>query len=153
MTQHAGVEIREVWDWRLSTGAPILFNKGKTWIVKIFANDGSGVLDEYDTGVKTTGDNFDCAAIAACYDWLRTVRDEYSRDHIELRKPLVAEINATNEKAAKINGEAIAAKAENDTDLFNQKNGELQAHLAASNAVIKGLTQAFHAEVAQGGDL
>jgi len=151
--QHAGVNILEVWDFRLSKSSPILYDTGEFWRVVINANDGSGVLDEYITDVKTTGNVHDPVGISACYDWLRTVRDKYSRDHIELRKPLVAEINAANEKAASINGEVIAAKAENDTDLFNQKNGELQAHLSASNAVIKGLTQAFHAEIEKGGGL
>ena len=136
MTQHAGVEIREVWDFRLSIGSPILFNKGKTWLVKIFANDGSGVLDEYDTGVKTTGDNFDCAAIAACYDWLRTVRDKFSREHLELRKPLVALINATNTEAVKLTADG--------------KYAEVQMHLVKANAKIKKATEAFHAEVEKG---
>lgn len=102
-TKHEGKSIREVWDWRLSRGMPILYNSGDTWIVKITANDGSGVLEEYDTGILTKDkngktDNHDAKAIAACYDWLRSVRDKYSRDHIELRKPVVALINHANDE-------------------------------------------------------
>ena len=127
MTQHAGVNILEVWDWRLSIGAPMLFNKGKTWVVKIMANDGSGVLDEHDTGVKTTGNNFDYVAIAACYDWLRTVRDKYSRDHIELRKPVAAMINYANATASAIEDEA-----------------ERNHYITKANAEIKKVTAVFH---------
>ena len=137
MTQHAGVEIREVWDFRLSVGSPILFNKGDTWVVQVFANDGGGVLAEHDTGIKTTGNNFDTDAIAACYDWLRTVRDKFSREHLELRKPLVALINATNTEAVKLTADG--------------KYAEVQMHLVKANAKIKKATEAFHAEVAKGG--
>lgn len=99
--KHKGEDIREVWDWRLSIGNPIQYNSGANWVVKIHANDGSGVLEEYDTGIKTVDEHgkrnsHDTKAVAKCYDWLRSVRDKYSRDHIGLRKPVVKMINDAN---------------------------------------------------------
>ena len=140
--KHAGKEIREVWDWRLSRAAPILYNSGPTWEVRIYANDGSGLLEAHDTGIPTMDENgerdpFDEKAVAACYDWLRTVRDKYSRDHIELRKPVVAMINAANEEINKLMtaGKTLEAK------------GKLQFH----NLAIKKAVADMHEKIAAGG--
>jgi len=155
MKKFLGINILEVWDFRLSIGSPILYADGEFWRVVVYANDPGDqeriVLDEHVTDVKTTGDPRDPEGVAACYKWLHSVRDTHSRDHIELRKPITKAINEANAKAASINGEAVAAKAEGDTRLFNEKMGELQAHLPMANGVIGGLTAAFHVEVAQGG--
>jgi len=129
--------ILEVWDFRLSKGSPILYDTGEYWRVVINANDGSGVLAEHVTDVKTTGNVHDPVGIAACYDWLRSVRDKYSRDHIELRKPVAAMINMANAVAAQLTAEG--------------KKGELADHLEMANAEIKKATAAFHALVKEGG--
>ena len=146
------VDIREVWDFRLSIGSPILYNNGETWIAKIWANDPGDEdcksLKEYDTGIKTNGDNFDNEAITACFEWLYSIRDEFSRDHIELRKPVVKLINDLNDKAGFINAEAVAAKEAKDTKLFNAKNAELQNHLTKSNALIKKAADDLHTKIA-----
>ena len=155
MSKYEGKNILEVWDFRLSNGSPVLYADGDTWIVKVHAiNPGNKrcvVLEEHDTKIPTTGNIHDEAAIAACYEWLRSVRDKHSRDHIEERKPIAKAINDANAKANAINAEALAAKAAGDGRLRNEKMGELQAHLAGANAVIKGLTAAFHANVLEGG--
>lgn len=138
MTKHKGEHIREVWDWRLSNACPMLFNGGETWVVKITANDGSGVLEEHDTGYPTGEYNpHDKKAVAKCYDWLRTVRDKYSRDHIELRKPVVALINEANREVNAIMGDAIAAKAAGDVDAVNELQSTYLRVLDERNLLIK----------------
>ena len=141
MAKHKGEHIREVWDWRLSNACPMLFNSGETWIVKIMANDGSGVLEEHDTGYPTLVDGkynpHDAKAVAQCYDWLRTVRDKYSRDHIELRKPVVALINNANREVNAIMAAAIDAKNSGNMDEYNRLLGEYHQVLDERNLQIK----------------
>jgi hypothetical protein len=107
----AGVDIREVWDFRLSTGAPMLFNSGETWEVKIFANDAPDgepvVLAEFVTDVKTVDEDgkrnpHDSVAIAACYAWLHSVRDNFKRPDFDDRIEHVAAINAANRALAQV---------------------------------------------------
>lgn len=151
MKEINGIDIREVWDFRLSIASPILYVDGDTWVVKIYANDGGGLLEEHDTGVESTGDVHDTNGTKACFEWLYSVRDKYSRDHIELRKPVVKMINEANTKAASINLHAQQAKQAGDVPRFNEKMGELSAHLSFSNAAIKAATQAFHDQLTEGG--
>lgn len=139
--KHSGKDIREVWDWRLSSGSPILFNSGDTWIVKIFANDGSGLLKEHDTGIPTTDEdgrrnNHDQKAIAACYDWLRSVRDEYSRDNIDLRKPVVALINHANDEINK---------------LASSGSADVKKAVVEFNNLIRMATKEMHEKIPAGG--
>ena len=94
---YKGVDIREVWDFRLSTGCPYLFNSGETWVIKIIANDGSGVLEEIVTDIPT-GDIIE--GQQKCYPILRDIRDKYSRPNIDELKEPVAAINAENQRLA-----------------------------------------------------
>ena len=108
MPEIKGVSIDEVWDYRLSNATPLIDRRGGTWVVQIWAKDNPDYdpsdpatlakpLVEHDTGLKAEhGDQFDAAKIAVCYEWLLTVRDQYSRDDIEELKPLVAQINSVN---------------------------------------------------------
>lgn len=152
MKKFKGVDILEVWDFRLSVGSPVLHAGGKTWVVQIWKNDPGTedrvLLEEHDTEIKTTGNVYDYAAIIKCYEWLHSVREKYSRDHIELRKPIAATINAANAKAGEINTAIRLAVAAEDTDLANQKRGELQEHLRSENAVVATMTKTFHKKVA-----
>ena len=96
-----GKDIREVWDWRLSKGNPILYCDGPTWVIKIWANDGSGILAETVTDIPTkTGSDapHDHAAVAQCYQWLYKMRKNFARENFEELKPEVARINAVNKK-------------------------------------------------------
>lgn len=100
----AGVDIKEVWDWRLSTGNPILYCDGDTWVIRIWANkspDGeSTLLQEIETEIPSTGGLHDHAAIGKCYETLYVIRDNFSRENIDILKPLVAKINSVNKKLA-----------------------------------------------------
>ena len=154
-----GKNIREVWDFRLSIGCPNLFNSGETYIGKIFANepvDGvQEILAEFDTEIKTKGDdgrpaNLD-AAMVKYYEWLYSIRDKYSRDYIEERKPVVALINAANVKANRLHSEADQAAHAGDVSFADQKFGEYARHLKESSAEIKKATKAFHGLVAKKG--
>lgn len=99
-----GQFIREVWDWRLSIGNPILYADGDTWVVRIWANQPANgereLLEEYVTDIPTDGGIHDHAAIAECYKWLYSMRDKYARDNIEDLKPLAAQVNKANEALA-----------------------------------------------------
>lgn len=157
-----GKEVREVWDWRLSRAQPINFNSGDTWVCKIIANDASDpfwenfpearievtpsgntrkVLEAHDTGIPTVKngirDMHDSEAVAACHAWAYSVRDKYSREHLELRKPVVALINNANAQAQRLNDERMNALAAGDVRLANEKLGEYQEHLRIANAEIK----------------
>ena len=128
----------------------MLYNGGETWVVKLHGNKTGEVVEEHDTGIPTTDeqgnrDNYDYAAIAKCYEWLYSVRDKYTRDHVELRKPVVVRINAANQKAVGLNQEIVEAETAGDTDFANQKRGELQQHLKAANAEIKQATAEMNA--------
>ena len=145
-----GVDIREVFDFRLSLGAAFLFNSGEFWAVKIISNtspdDGPETLAEHITDVPTTTVP-DAEGIKACYAWLHSVRDNIARDHIELRKPVVALINASNVEAGKLTAKADAAKAGGDIDLYMKLRGQLDTHLANANGEIKNATAQLMADI------
>jgi hypothetical protein len=102
-----GVDIREVWDFRLSTAVPQINREGGTWVVYIYAKDNADYipgqppvepLDTYDTGIQSeSGDQFDTKKIKVCYKWLYSQRDKYSKPNIENLKPHVAKINTIND--------------------------------------------------------
>lgn len=101
--KYQGVDIREVWDWRLSIAQPILFNNGEIWIIRIYANEAadgeSALLEEIETDIPTAGVSI-IEGQQRCYPMLREIRDKYSRDNIDELKPKVAAINAANRAAA-----------------------------------------------------
>lgn len=119
MPEHVGKNIREVWDFRLSSAIPQLRRDlGPTWVVQIMSKaqpdyDPSNPetlakpLAEHDTGVAvvTGGDAENAAGIIACYDWLRTVRDQYALPDIEERKPIVAGIRQREEEIHALNAQ------------------------------------------------
>ena len=150
-TDFKGADIREVFDFRLSKGAAFLFNSGEHWAVKIISNTSPNgepdILAEHVTDVQT-GPGTDGKGIAACYAWLHSVRDQFERDHIELRKPVVALINASNTEAVKINTAASEAQRFGDIDLFMKLRGNLDTHLAAANGEIRNATAKLHADIA-----
>lgn len=162
----SGVDIKEVWDFRLSAAHPLLRNDiGDTWKVQIWSNDNvdydpadpstlAKPLEEHDTGIPCEkGDSHDANKVKACFAILYPLRDKYSRDHIEQRKPVVSLINSANAKASSLAQEIAAAKSEGNTELFFQKEGELKHHLLSSNAEIKKATKEFHDLVAKEGAL
>lgn len=98
-----GVNIREVWDFRLSQGNPVLYCNGPTWVIKIWSNAEGRLLKEHDTEILTKGnadDLTDYKSIGECYKWLYSVRDKYSIKDIDKIKPKVAVINAENRRLA-----------------------------------------------------
>lgn len=109
-----GVDIKEVWDFRLSTAVPAIHNGGGTWVVEIWSKinpdydptDPSTLakpLEIFDTGIVTTeGDEHDAEKYKVCYEWLYSVRDKYSLPAIEEMKPHVAKINAANAALAQL---------------------------------------------------
>ena len=88
----------KVWDFRLSTAAPQIMRRD-TWVVELWPVSGGGIapLESFDTGIGTEpGDAYDSFKLSVCYNWLRGVRDKYSRPDIEALRPRVAEINKAN---------------------------------------------------------
>lgn len=106
------MEIRDVWDFRLSTASVMIDRRSGTWVVKIFSKNNPDYepniydtlakpLEEHDTGLPwEEGDEYDEAKLTVCYDWLRTVRDKYALPNIEQLKPKVKAINEKNAKQA-----------------------------------------------------
>lgn len=109
-----GVNIREVWDFRLSTAVPQIDRSTGTWVVNIYSKTNPDYdpskpetlakpLESHDTGIKfVTGDEYDSKKVISCFEWLLKVRDKYSLDDIDERKPLVAKINAANAALAEL---------------------------------------------------
>lgn len=98
-----GLDIREVWDFRLSEACPYLFNSGEFWVIRIVANDGSGVLEEIETDIPTVNPPTAQSIVEGqrqCYPILYSIRDKYSRPDIDDLKPVVAEINEKNRQLA-----------------------------------------------------
>ena len=107
-------DIKEVWDYRLSSAVPLIDRASGTWVVKIFAKDNEDYdpskqktmalpLEEFDTGiVYELGDEYDVSKLKPCYEWLLSVRDKYSLPNIEELKPVVSKINEANAKLAEL---------------------------------------------------
>lgn len=104
--------ITEVWDYRLSKAAPLLYTgmpeaeegydpetTGKNWVVCVYdKGERNTPLEVHDTGIPfIKGDKQNWQeGHDACYAFLREVRDKYSLDQIEELKPHVAEIRRTD---------------------------------------------------------
>lgn len=109
MPELQGIDIREVWDYRLSTATPLIDRRSGTWVAQVWAKSNTDYdpanpatpLKEYDTGLLAeSGDQFNADKLKVCYEWFLSVRDEFSRDDIEEIKPLVAQINEATAKLA-----------------------------------------------------
>lgn len=109
-----GKNITEVWDYRLSNAVPIIDRSSGTWVVQIFSKTNPDYdpddpetiakpLQIHDTGIPATvNDEYDVKKLIPCYNWLKSVRDDYSLDDIEERKPFVKKINEANAALAKL---------------------------------------------------
>lgn len=102
-----GENIKEVWDYRLSTAVPLITRTSGTWVVEIWAKENTPFtgdpatlakpLETFDTGIKAEpNDEHDTTKVTTCYEFLYKVRDQYALPNIEEMKPLVAKINAAN---------------------------------------------------------
>ena len=106
------MEIRDVWDFRLSTASVMIDRRSGTWVVKIISKSNPDYdpadpetlakpLEEHDTGLAwEDGDEYDEEKLKVCYEWLRSVRDKYALPNIEELKPKVKAINEKNAKQA-----------------------------------------------------
>ncbi len=145
----AGKHIREVWDFRLSKGCPILYNSGPTWVVKIWDNNAPGneavCLDSYDTQYPTSKAlPQDPEGIKACYRYLYNVRDKYSRDNIELRKPVVKMINEANLEMNRLIGEANSLYDKGSRRESAQAVANAKVFLNEANRKIKAASEALN---------
>lgn len=165
-----GKDIREVWDFRLSRGCPYMFDSGPTWVIRVMANrptktekvrvrnDISGaweevevmreVLEEIVTDIATTDPDGSKKVFAI----LKGIREKYSRDHIELRKPVVKLINESNNTLAAMGAEAAAHRQHGDRAAEMQLRGEMQSYLDAANRRIKQATAQMHDAIERGGN-
>jgi hypothetical protein len=129
-----GIDIREVWDFRLSKGTPILYDTGKYYEVHICDNkNNSNVLLKHITSVPTINDPHDPVGPKACFEWLYTVRDQFSLDNLEIRKPVVKMINEANSK-----GQELTTKGLKD---------ELKVHLENASRAIQDALQEMHDKI------
>lgn len=89
-----GVDMREVWDYRLSTAVPTIYRRD-TWQVEITSKGPNPKpLAVHDTGIPVEPDDtHDREKISACYEWLYQQRDQFALPDIEERKPIVKRIH------------------------------------------------------------
>lgn len=167
-----GEEIEEVWNFRLSHGSPILFNSGKTWVIKVFATDPFNeaweghpglevietpdgptqrvVLEEIATDIPTAGTTIE-EGQRQCYPYLYEIRDKYSRSNIELRKPVVAMIEESRKRRAEVDAEvaqlAMSAKRALEEDGDEAKAAELLAAAKKKRAESLAMLSADSAKI------
>jgi len=106
--------IKEVWDYRLSTATVMIDRRGGTWVVKIYSKNNidynpakpeteAQPLEFFDTGIAwEEGDEYDKDKLEVCFNWLLDVRDNYALPNIEVLKPFVKTINEANAKLAEL---------------------------------------------------
>jgi len=166
-----GLDIREVWDFRLSHGSPILFNSGEFWVIKVFANDPENeawkdhpgreefetpdgnvvrvVLEEIVTDIPTHGTTIQ-EGQQNCYPYLYEIRDKYSRSNIELRKPVVKLINDSNRKASELNAKADAVLADDGDEVTSRLiRAEASELIREANKAIKKASAEMRAAMAK----
>ncbi|MDC0637492.1 hypothetical protein OAP25_02205 [Flavobacteriaceae bacterium] len=105
-----GINIREVWDFRLSRASVYIDRRGGSWMCVVISKDNpdysecgevTPVLETHDTGIKAAkNDLYDKEKLKVCFEWFKTIRDNYALPNIEELKPIVSEINRLNEKLA-----------------------------------------------------
>ena len=105
-----GINIKEVWDFRLSKASVYIDRRGGSWVCVVISKNNpdyiegkevTPVLETYDTGIKATkNDLYDKEKLKVCFEWFKSVRDSYSLPNIEELKSIVSEINRLNEKLA-----------------------------------------------------
>ena len=134
MSKFQGINILEVWDYRLSVAKPIIYNSGKTWVVKIYAKklpdyvEGQPPAEPLEIHVTDIpcekNDAFDVEKIKVCFEWLHTVRDKYSLLNIEELKPIAAAANKAKAELSEMCNGLTQAQA-------NLKMAELAVWLEA----------------------
>lgn len=105
-----GINIKEVFDFRLSTASVFIDRRGGTWVCVVASKNNPDYvegakpaepLETYDTGIEAVdGDEYDTEKVKVCFEWFKSIRDKYSLKDIEKRKSLVAKINAANQALA-----------------------------------------------------
>ena len=103
--------IREVWDYRLSTASVYIDRRGGTWVCVVVSKsnpdfvegaEAAKPLETFDTEIEATkGDAFDDKKLDACFEWFKSIRDKYALPNIEKLKPDVKLINEANARLAK----------------------------------------------------
>lgn len=87
-------DIKEVWDYRLSTATPTLYSLvGENWRVELYDKATGQIVGAFDSGIPSTPeDPHNLEGMRPCYEWLLSVRDDFAYKNIEKLKPVVAEI-------------------------------------------------------------
>jgi len=144
--------IKEVWDYRLSTATVMIDRRSGTWVVKIFSKINldydpakpeteAQPLEEFDTGIKwEENDEYDKDKLEVCFNWLLDVRDEYALPNIEVLKPLAKRLDTANRNLAEL--EKNLTPAERNAWLTRAKASkemkEFFAELEAAKMAFKG---------------
>lgn len=152
-----GVDIREVWNFRLSKGIPLIVRRDGSWFVEIWSKNNADYVDGNEPAkplhVKNMGiphepgDECNNIKISQCFAYLYSIRDQYSLDHIELRKPVVAYIEKSNQVAATITESIQDAIDKNEKDRETMLRGRLAIQLEKDNEEIKRRSLFMHAKI------
>ncbi len=99
--------ILEVWDYRLSTAAPLVYKKypadlplpkdlepgRNNWIAAVYdKGESNAPLELFNSGVAVEEGDTDDNMPDSIYEFFRSVRDKYALPNIEALKPKVREI-------------------------------------------------------------
>jgi hypothetical protein len=113
MKELKGIDIKEVWDYRLSTVSIFIDNRGATWKVVVMKKRNQDYdpkhpetlakpLEVIDTHIPSTiNDTWDTNKTKACFEIIYKIRDKYSRPDIEDLKPKVKNLNAATKALQK----------------------------------------------------
>lgn len=163
MKQLPGVNIKEVWNSRLSSATPLIDRRSGTWVCQVWSKTNpdydpadpstlSTPIETHDTGIPhTDGDEYDAEKLRVCFAWFYSVRDKYALPNIEDRKPVVALIEEANATASALDGKIQAAVQNGDGDAVRALRADLQAHLTTANRAIREATADLKAVIAAGG--
>jgi len=82
MSDIIGENIKEVWDYRVSTATPIINTSTGNWVCEVWSQSDSNnqLLESFDTKIKVEpADHSDRAKLVVCFKWFKSVRDKYTR--------------------------------------------------------------------------
>lgn len=148
MSEILGINTREVFDYRLSTVTPQIYQDnipggvdGPTWIIHLYSKATGELLESHDTGIpREKGDGHNRDKIKVCFEWIKSVRDKYSLPDIGKLKPKVAIIRELNDALhlllagqSQADGDIITAQFKRDLRVLDGKQTEFDRLVGVSS--------------------
>ena len=149
----SGKNIKEVWDYRLSTATILIDRRSGTWVVQIWAKNSPDYdpekpetlaqpLEIFDTEIPwEDGDEYSSENLTVCFEWLLTVRHAYALPNIEALKPAVVRLDKANAALAELerNLTPQERKAWITKAKASEEMKEFFAEIEAARAELRGI--------------